>query len=130
MIVAVQKQYLLQIKNITAPLVRGTINEDIIMEVIKEKRERTPEENLAIAKIQVMMEDSFGLLSNSESSPALQDRAKRWFDSADCSLWCDMAGTTHDHIIKLFQNLQYNYNTGKITKDQLRFGIRRLEKKL
>ena len=130
MIVAVQKQYLLQIKNITAPLVRGTINEDIIMEVIKEKRERTPEENLAIAKIQVMMEDSFGLLSNSESSPALQDRAKRWFDSADCSLWCDMAGTTHDHIIKLFQNLQYNYNTGKITKDELRFGIRKLEKKL
>ena len=131
MIVAVQKQYLLQIKNITAPLVHGTINEDIIMEnVIKEKRERTPEENLAIAKIQVMMEDSFGLLSNSESSPALQDRAKRWFDTADCSLWCDMAGTTHDHIIKLFQNLQYNYNTGKITKDELRFGIRRLEKKL
>ena len=131
MIVAVQKQYLLQIKNITAPLVHGIINEDIIMEnVIKEKRERTPEENLAIAKIQVMMEDSFGLLSNSESSPALQDRAKRWFDSADCSLWCDMAGTTHDHIIKLFQNLQYNYNTGKITKDELRFGIRRLEKKL
>ena len=130
MIVAVQKQYLLQIKNITAPLVRGTINEDIIMEVIKEKKERTPEENLAIAKIQVMMEDSFGLLSNSESSPALQDRAKRWFDSADCSLWCDMAGTTHDHIIKLFQNLQYNYNTGKITKDELRFGIRRLDKKI
>ena len=130
MIVAVQKQYLLQIKNITAPLVRGTINKDIIMEVIKEKRERTPEENLAIAKIQVMMEDSFGLLSNSESSPALQDRAKRWFDSADCSLWCDMAGTTHDHVIKLFQNLQYNYNTGKITKDELRFGIRKLEKKL
>ena len=130
MIVAVQKQYLLQIKNITAPLVRGTINEDIIMEVIKEKRERTPEENLAIAKIQVMMEDSFGLLSNSESSPALQDKAKRWFETADCSLWCDMAGTTHDHIIKLFQNLQYNYNTGKITKDELRFGIRKLEKKL
>ena len=127
MIVAVQKQYLLQIKNITAPLVRGTINEDIIMEVIKEK---TPEEKLAIAKIQVMMEDSFGLLSNSESSPALQDKAKRWFETADCSLWCDMAGTTHDHITKLFQNLQYNYNTGKITKDQLRFGIRRLEKKL
>ena len=88
--------------------------------VIKEKRERTPEENLAIAKIQVMMEDSFGLLSNSESSPALQDRAKRWFDSADCSLWCDMAGTTHDHIVKLFQNLQYNYNSNKITKNQLK----------
>ena len=75
------------------------------------------------------MEDAFGILSNSESSPALQDRAKNWFDTADCSLWCDMAGTTHDHIKKLFQNLQYNYNSGKITKDQLRFGIRRLDKK-
>jgi hypothetical protein len=41
-----------------------------------------------------------------------------------------MAGTTHDHIKKLFQNLQYNYNSGKITKDQLRFGIRRLDKKI
>ena len=100
------------------------------METIKEKKDRTPEENLAIAKIQVMMEDSFGLLSNSESSPALQDRAKNWFDSADCALWCDMAGTTKDHINRLWQNLQYNYNTGKITKDQLRFGIRRLDKKI
>ena len=100
------------------------------MEVIKEKKERTPEENLAIAKIQVMMEDSFGLLSNSESSPALQDRAKRWFDSADCSLWCDMAGTTHDHIKKLYENLQFNYKNGIITQSELRFGIRRLEKKI
>ena len=108
----------------------GTINEDIIMEVIKEKRERTPEENLAIAKIQVMMEDSFGLLSNSESSPALQDRAKRWFETADCSLWCDMAGTTHDHIKKLYENLQFNYKNGIITQSELRFGIRRLEKKI
>ena len=98
--------------------------------VIKEKKERTPEENLAIAKIQVMMEDSFGLLSNSESSPALQDRAKRWFDSADCSLWCDMAGTTHDHIKKLYETLQFNYKNGIITQSELRFGIRRLDKKI
>ena len=95
-----------------------------------EKKEKTADEKLAIAKIQVMMEDSFGLLSNSESSPALQDRAKNWFDTQDCSLWCDMAGTTQDHIKKLFQNLQYNYNSGKITKDNLRYGIRRLEKKI
>ena len=100
------------------------------MDAIKEPTEKTPEEKLAIAKIQVMMEDAFGILSNSESSPALQDRARNWFETADCSLWCDMAGTTQDHIVKLFQNLQYNYNSGKITKDQLRFGIRRLEKKI
>ena len=43
-----------------------------------EKKEKTPDEKLAIAKIQVMMEDAFGILSNSESSPALQDRAKNW----------------------------------------------------
>jgi len=41
-----------------------------------------------------------------------------------------MAGTTRDHIVRLLQNLQYNYNTGKITKEQLRFGIRRLDKKI
>ena len=95
-----------------------------------EKKEKTPDEKLAIAKIQVMMEDAFGILSNSESSPALQDRAKNWFDTADCSMWCDMAGTNQEYIKKLFDNLQYNYNTGKITKDQLRFGIRRLDKKI
>ena len=74
-----------------------------------EKKEKTPDEKLAIAKIQVMMEDAFGILSNSESSPALQDRAKNWFDTADCSMWCDMAGTTQDHIKKLCQNMKYKY---------------------
>ena len=103
---------------------------DTRINMFYEKKEKTPDEKLAIAKIQVMMEDAFGILSNSESSPALQAKARNWFYTADCSLWCDMAGTTHDPITKLFQNLQYNYNTGKITKDQLRFGIRRLEKKL
>ena len=100
------------------------------MDTIKEQVDKTPEEKLAIAKIQVMMEDAFGILSNSESSPALQDRAKHWFDTADCSMWCDMAGTNQEYIKKLFDNLQYNYNSGKITKNQLRFGIRKLEKKI
>ena len=95
-----------------------------------EKKEKTPDEKLAIAKIQVMMEDAFGILSNSESSPALQDKAKHWFDTADCSMWCDMAGTNQEYIKKLFDNLQYNYNSGKITKNELRFGIRRLDKKI
>jgi len=100
------------------------------MDAIKEQIDKTPEEKLAIAKIQVMMEDAFGILSNSESSPALQDRAKNWFDTADCSMWCDMAGTNQEYIKKLFGNLQYNYNSGKITKNELRFGIRKLEKKI
>jgi hypothetical protein len=41
-----------------------------------------------------------------------------------------MAGTTQDHIVKLYQNMQYNYNTNKITIDQVRFGIRRLNLKI
>ena len=61
-----------------------------------EKKEKTADEKLAIAKIQVMMEDAFGILSNSESSPALQDKAKHWFDTNDCSMWCDMAGTNQE----------------------------------
>ena len=103
---------------------------DTRINMFYEKKEKTPDEKLAIAKIQVMMEDAFGILSNSESSPALQDRAKHWFDTADCSMWCDMAGTNQEYIKKLFDNLQYNYNTGKITKNELRFGIRRLDKKI
>ena len=103
---------------------------DTRINMFYEKKEKTPDEKLAIAKIQVMMEDAFGILSNSESSPALQDRAKNWFDTADCSLWCEMAGTNQEYIKKLFDNLQYNYNSGKITKNQLRFGIRKLEKKI
>jgi|TARA_Y100000289_G_C3803011_1_gene89960 hypothetical protein len=94
-----------------------------------EKKDKTPEENLAIAKIQVMFEDAFGI-SSSEARPATIDRAKRWFETRDCALWCEMAGTTQDHIVKLYQNMQYNYNTKKITIDQVRFGIRRLNLKI
>ena len=101
-----------------------------------EKKDKTPEENLAIAKIQDMMEDAFGLFGavsgnmTDGQKNADQQRAKDWFDSKECEFWCESAGTTHDHILKLFQNLQYNYNTKKITKEEVRFGIRRLEKKI
>ena len=44
---------------------------DTRINMFYEKKEKTPDEKLAIAKIQVMMEDAFGILSNSESSPAL-----------------------------------------------------------
>ena len=100
------------------------------MKGIYEPPNKSPEEKLAIAKIQVMMEDTFGILSSMPTSRAFRDQAKNWFDTSDCAMWCDMAGTNQEYIKKLFDNLQYNYNTGKITKDQLRFGIRRLDKKI
>ncbi len=99
------------------------------IEMFHEKKDKTPEENLAIAKIQVMFEDAFGI-SNSDSTPATIDRAKHWFETRDCALWCEMAGTTQDHVKKLFDNMQYNYNTKKITIENVRFGIRRLNLKI
>ena len=78
------------------------------------------------------IEKKIGTLSNPSKMPAFGwgISAKHWFDTTDCSMWCDMAGTNQEYIKKLFDNLQYNYNSGKITKNQLRFGIRKLEKKI
>jgi len=101
-----------------------------------EPEDKTPEEKLAIAKIQVMMEDAFGLFSSiSGSLTASQKKnmmeiARSWFDTADCVLWCDMAGTTHDRVKKLLGVLTERYDSNSITKDELRLGIRRLEKKI
>ena len=95
-----------------------------------EKKEKTPDEKLAIAKIQVMMEDAFGILSNSESSPALQSKARNWFYTKDCAMTCDCVGTTRDHILKLYNTLSTRYKSGHITKDELRFAIRKLELKI
>ena len=36
----------------------------------------------------------------------------------------------HDHVIKLHDTLSYNYNTGKITLEEVRFAIRKLGSKL
>jgi hypothetical protein len=99
-------------------------------------REKSPEERLYIAKIQTLMEDSFGMFTGISGTMSvqqeknMQQQAKDWFETKECAWFCEMAGTTHDHVIRLLQNLQYNYYSGKITKQQLKFGISRLELKL
>ena len=55
---------------------------DTRINMFYEKKEKTPDEKLAIAKIQVMMEDAFGILSNSESNPALQSKFLTAFASS------------------------------------------------
>ena len=37
---------------------------------------------------------------------------------------------TEDYVLKLYNKLSDKYKTGQLTKDQLRFAIRRLELKL
>ena len=101
-----------------------------------EKKDKTPEEQLGLAKIQIMFEDSFGIFNAKSGvmSDIQMERERQsavaWFRSKDCEFFCDLAGTEQDHIIKLHDNLMYNYNTGKITLDQVRYAIRKLELKI
>ena len=96
----------------------------------------TPQEQLGLAKIQIMFEDSFGMFNaNSGNMSHIQkerekDKAINWIRSKDCEFFCDLAGTEQDHIIKLHDNLTYQYNTGKITLDEVRYAIRKLELKI
>jgi len=103
---------------------------------ILDKVDRTPEEQLGLAKIQIMFEDSFGMFNANSGhmtdvhKQREKEKATNWFRSKDCEFFCDLAGTTQDHIIKLHDNLTYQYNTKKITLEQVRFAIRKLELKI
>lgn len=98
--------------------------------------DKSPEEQLGIAKIQIMFEDSFGMFNarggviSDVQIQREKQQASDWIRSKDCEFFCDLAGTEQDHVIKLHDTLMYNYNTGKITLDQVRFAIRKLGTKL
>ena len=103
---------------------------------IPEKVDKTPQEQLGLANIQIMFEHSNGIF-NAKSGYMTdvhkqreKDNATAWVRSKDCEFFCDLAGTTHDHIIKLHDNLTYQYNAGKITLDEVRYAIRKLELKI
>ena len=97
---------------------------------IKEPRTRTPEEKVLIGVIQQAMEDSFDLSSSTNLSMGEIQQARNWFYTAACRDICDHLGTTHDHIKKLYNILSDKYKRGLVTRDELRFAIRRLELKL
>ena len=103
---------------------------------LPEKKDKSPEEQLGLAKIQVMFEDSFGMF-NATSGHVKdiqreweKDKATKWIRSKDCEFFCDLAGTEQDHIIKLHDRLTYQYNTKKITLEEVRFAIRNLGLKI
>ena len=97
---------------------------------ITESKNRTPEEKILIANIQQTMEDAFELSVSTNLTMAEIQQSRNWFHTKACSIICDHLGTTRDHVLKLFNKLSDKYKTGQITKDQLRFAIRRLELKL
>ena len=76
------------------------------------------------------MEDAFELSVSTNLTMAEIQQSRNCFYTKACSIICDHLGTTRDHVLKLFNKLSDKYKTGQITKDQLRFAIRRLELKL
>ena len=102
------------------------------MKTYQESKKKTATELLYIEVIKKAFTDAFTIGTASVQSQSLvQSQAKNWFNihSKDFKLICEQAGTEPDYILKLYDNLQYNYNSGKITKEQLKFGISRLDLK-
>ena len=103
------------------------------MKTYKEAKEKTGTELLYIEVIKKAFTDAFIIGNASDQSQLVaQSQAKNWFDisNKDFKLICEQAGTEPEYILRLYNNLQYNYNSGKITKEQLKFGISRLELKI
>ena len=103
------------------------------MKTYQETKKKTATELLYIEVIKKAFSDVFNLGNASDQNQSLtQSQAKSWFNinNKDFKLICEQAGTEPDYILKLYDNLQYNYNSGKITKDQLKFGISRLDLKI
>ena len=99
----------------------------------EEINKKTSTEILYIEVIKRAMGDALNVGNASEQSQKLiQSQAKNWVnvDNKDFRLICEHAGTEPEYILKLYGNLEYNYNSGKITKDQVKFGISRLDKKI
>ena len=103
------------------------------MKTYKEAKEKTSSELLYIEVIKKAMNDAFTIGTVSDYSQSVaQSQAKSWLNihNKDFKLICEHAGTEPEYIIKLYEKLQYNYNSGKITKEELRFGISRLHLKI
>ena len=103
------------------------------MKTYQEPKKKTPAELVFIEVIKKAFTDAFSIGTASDQNQSIaQSQAKSWFNihSKDFKLICEHAGTAPEYILRLYDNLQYNYNSGKITKEQLKFGISRLDLKI
>ena len=103
------------------------------MKTYQESKKKTATELLYIEVIKKAFTDAFIIGTASDQSQSIaQSQAKSWFNihNKDFKLICEHAGTEPEYILRLYDNLQYNYNSGKITKEELKFGISRLDKKI
>jgi hypothetical protein len=99
-------------------------------------KDKTPEEELSLAKIQRMLLDSFGLFPTSNYSYANQtkqlliDRANNWIKSSALNYWADSAGADAGYIRKIHQRLTNKHNDGSIDKRLIRTAIHKLHLKI
>ena len=99
-------------------------------------KNRTPEEELALAKIQRMLLDSFGLFPTSDynytkqSKQLIIDKATNWIESPALNYWADSAGTDAGYIRKIHQRLTNKHNDGSIDKSLIRTAIHKLHLKI
>ena len=103
------------------------------MKTYQESKKKTATELLYIEVIKKAINDAFTIGTASDPNQLLaQSQAKSWLDisNKDFKLICEHAGTEPEYILRLYDNLPYNYNSGKITKEELKFGISRLEVKI
>ena len=103
------------------------------MKTYQESKKKTATELLYIEVIKKAFTDAFIIGNASDQSQSVaQSQAIGWFNihNKDFKLICEHAGTEPEYILRLYDNLQYNYNSGKITKEELRFGISRLHLKI
>ena len=103
------------------------------MKTYQEPKKKTPAELVFIEVIKKAFTDAFSIGTASDQNQSIsQSQSKSWFNihSKDFKLICEHAGTEPEYILRLYDNLQYNYNSGKITKEQLKFGISRLDLKI
>jgi len=99
-------------------------------------KDKTPEEELALAKIQRMLLDSFGLFPTSDYNYTKQtkqliiDKANNWIKSSALNYWADSAGTEAGYIRKIHQRLTNKHNDGSIDKGLIRTAIHKLHLKI
>ena len=99
-------------------------------------KDKTPEEELSLAKIQRMLLDSFGLFPTSDynytnqTKQLLIDRANNWIKSSALNYWADSAGTEAGYIREIHQHLTDRYKDGSIDKSLIRTAIHKLHLKI
>ena len=103
------------------------------MKTYKETKDNLPEVLMFIEAIKRQLNDAFAIGTASDASESLHIRqARDWFEmpSRDFNIVCDYINTEPEYIRSLYYKLKGRYNSGEITKAQLKIAINHIDKKL